>query len=77
MIHQRQRLTLSFEPGCDLIGSHAGTDDLDRYVTTDETCFGRLIHRPHSSLTEYADDFVRTDVLGMLYSRPTQLRQGL
>ena len=61
MIHHRQRLTLRFEPGDDLLGVHAQLDDLERHATP---YWLRLIGHIHHAAATFADPlqkFVATE----------------
>jgi hypothetical protein len=57
MVHHRERLTLSLEPGDDLLGIHSGLDELQRDLTTDRL---RLLRQPNLTHAAFANAFEQT-----------------
>ncbi len=63
MIHQRQRLTLGFEAGDDLLGVHAQLDHLERHAAVNRLfLFGHVNHTA-TALADLLKQFVSSDLV--------------
>ncbi len=62
VIHHRQRLTLRFEAGHDLLGVHPQLDDLERDAAAHRLGLLRQVDDPHATLADPLEDPVGTDL---------------
>ena len=63
MIHQRQRLALSFEAGDDLLGVHAQLDDLEGDHPPDRFLLLSHVHHATAALANLLKQFVMPDLV--------------
>ncbi len=62
MVHHRQRLTLALESGDDLLGVHAGLDDLERHAAADRFFLLGEVDDTHAPLADLLAELVGADL---------------
>ncbi len=62
MIHQGQGVPLSVEPLDDLLGVHAGFDDLQRHLAANRLLLHGPVNHTHPAFTDLIVELVGTDV---------------
>jgi hypothetical protein len=74
MVHQRQRLPLSLEPGQYLAGVHALLDELERHAASNGFGLFAHPHGPHTAHADHLNELVGTNpVTGLLSDHGDQL----
>ena len=61
VVHHRQGLPLGLEPGDDLLGIHAGLDDLERHPPANRAFLLGHVDGAHAPLAELLEQLVRAD----------------
>ena len=69
VIHHGEGLTLRFKPRHDLLGVHAGLDDLERHPAADGRGLFGVVDDTHPALAQHLEDLERAYALRMVRSR--------
>lgn len=76
MLHQGQRLPLSFKPSDDLPAVHARLDDLDRDFAFDRISLLSNEHQPEAAFSESFQQPIRADPFRLGFAEPIVERSG-